>query len=123
MLVIANAWGAVDANLAASSAARNAVRAFVEAPDPESAQDRALTAANDAFVGHGRNPQNSSVSIAYTGGRSWSRCARVKVTVHHRLPALRVPVIGGFGHGFDVVATETEVIDPYRSGIAGSVSC
>jgi mannose-1-phosphate guanylyltransferase len=42
MLVIANAWGAIDADLATTSAAREAVRAFVEAPDEDAAQQQAV---------------------------------------------------------------------------------
>lgn len=123
MLVIANAWGAIDADLSTTSAARDAVRSFVEAPDEATAQQRAVEAAMNAIDGHGRSTANTSISISYAGSQGWARCSRVTVTVHHPIPAIRVPIIGGFGHGFDVVASESEVIDPYRSGIQGSVAC
>lgn len=123
MLVIANAWGVIDADLSTTSAARDAVRSFVEAPDEATAQQVAIGAAMLAIEGHGRSTADTSVSIAYTGTRGWARCSRVTVTVRHPMPALRVPIIGGFGHGFDVVASESEIIDPYRSGIEGSVAC
>jgi hypothetical protein len=45
------------------------------------------------------------------------------VTVHHPVPALRLPFIGGYGHAFDVVARQSEVIDPYRSGLPGAATC
>ena len=53
MLVIANAWGVVDARLSTTSAAREAVRTFVEAPDEETALLRAESAATQTFSGHG----------------------------------------------------------------------
>ncbi len=123
MLVIANVWGAVDADLATTSAAREAVRAFVEAPDEQSAQMLAESAAQQAFQGQGRSAGATSISIAYTGDRGWSRCSRVTITVRHPVHAIRVPVIGGFGHGFDAVASQSEVIDPFRSGLPGDAQC
>ncbi|CAB4614955.1 unannotated protein [freshwater metagenome] len=123
MLVIANVWGVVDADLSTTSAAREAVRAFVEAPDEATAQFRAESAAQQAFQGQGRSSSTTSISISYTGEGGWSRCSRVTVTVRHPVHALRVPIIGGFGHGFDVVASESEVIDPFRSGLPGDAQC
>ena len=40
MLLVANAWGVVDAKMATTSAAREAVRAYVEAPDADAAVAR-----------------------------------------------------------------------------------
>ncbi|MEX1218720.1 MAG: hypothetical protein WEA11_09415 [Acidimicrobiales bacterium] len=123
MLLIANIWGVVDADLSTSSAAREAVRAFVEAPDEQTAQQRAESAAQQAFQGQGRTAGATSVSISYTGDRGWSRCSRVTVTVRHPVHVVRLPIIGGFGHGFDATATQTEVIDPFRSGLDGDARC
>lgn len=123
MLLIMNAWGVVDADLATTSAAREAVRAFVEAPDEPTAYMVATGAALDAIGGHGRSTDATSVDISYVGGAGWSRCGRVAVTVRHPMPAIRLPVFGGYGRAFDVVATSTEVIDPYRSGIPGEARC
>ena len=51
MLLVANAWGVVDAKMATTSAAREAVRAYVEASDA----DAAVAAADEAAAGgHGR---------------------------------------------------------------------
>ena len=123
MLLIANAWGVVDADLATTSAAREAVRAFVESPDEPSAYLSATGAAIEAMAGHGRSTASTSVDIAYVGDGGWSRCSRVAVTVRHPMPAIRIPVIGGYGHVFDVVATSTEIIDPYRGGLPGEARC
>ncbi len=123
LLVIVNAWSVVDADLAATSAAREAVRAFVEAPDEERALAAATTAVTDTVTGHGRTADATSLTVRYAGDLGWGRCSRVVVTVRHPMPVVRVPVLGGFGHGFDVVATSTEVIDPYRSGVEGEARC
>lgn len=123
MLVVVNAWGAVDADLATTSAAREAVRAFVEAPDESTAFDSATAAAQLAIAGHGRSVGSTSISVRYLDDAGWGRCSRVAVTVRHPMPAIRVPVIGGYGHGFDVVATDSEIIDPYRAGVGGDARC
>jgi hypothetical protein len=64
MLVIANAWAVVDAKLSTTSAAREAVRTFVEAPNEETALFRAESAAQQAISGHGRSAGATSISIS-----------------------------------------------------------
>jgi hypothetical protein len=122
-LLVANAWGVVDAKLAVTSAAREAVRAYVEAPDGETAMAVADAAAREAVAGHGRDASATTVEVRHVGDRPFARCTRVVVTVHHPVPAIRLPWIGGFGHAFDVVARQSEVVDPYRSGLPGEASC
>ena len=123
MLLVANAWGVVDAKMATTSAAREAVRAYVEASDADVAVAAADDAAAAAMAGHGRDPRSTTVDIRHEGDRPFARCTRVTVTVHHPGPAIRLPFIGGFGHAFDVVARQSEVVDPYRSGLPGEASC
>ncbi len=123
MLLIANAWGVVDANLATTNAAREGVRAYVEAPSAAEAHDRAVAAVATALVGYGRSPFSSQVDIATVGDRGWQRCALAIVTVHHEVPLLTLPIIGGLGHAFDVVARQSEVVDPYRDGVEGEARC
>ncbi len=122
-LLVANAWGVVDAKLAVTSAAREAVRAYVEAPDQASAVAAADAAATEAIAGHGRNPDATTTEIRHEGDEPFARCTRVTVTVHHPVPAIRLPFIGGYGHAFDVVASQSEVVDPYRSGLPGEATC
>ncbi len=122
-LLVVNAWGVVDAKLAATSAAREAVRAYVEAPDADTATASADAAARQAIAGHGRDARHSSVQVGHADGRAFGRCTRVTVTVHHPVPALRLPFVGGYGHAFDVVARQSEVVDPYRSGLPGEATC
>ena len=122
-LLVANAWGVVDAKLAVTSAAREGVRAYVEAPDQAAAVAAADRAVTDAVAGHGRNPDSTTVEIHHDGDQHFARCTRVTVTVHHPVPAIHLPFIGGYGHAFDVVASQSEVVDPYRSGLPGEATC
>ena len=36
------------------------------------------------------------------------------------MPALTLPWIGGYGHGFTVTSTHSELVDPFRNGVPGS---
>jgi hypothetical protein len=123
MLLVVNAWGVVDAKHATTSAAREAVRAYVEAPDEATAIEAANQAARRSIEGHGRNPDRTTVEIRHADARPFGRCTRVVVTVHHPVPALRLPWIGGYGHAFDVTTSQSEVVDPYRSGLPGAATC
>ncbi len=122
-LLVANAWAVVDAKFMVTSAAREAARAYVEAPDPAAAVARARSGVADAIAGQGRNPDRAHLRIDHDHGRAWGRCVRVVATVDYRVPALTLPWIGGYGHGFDVVATHSEIIDPYRAGLPGLAEC
>lgn len=118
-LLVANAWAVVDAKLAVTSAAREAVRAYVEAPDEHSAGAGAAAAARSALAGHGRDPARLELSI--DGG--FGRCAPVTAVAAYPVPAVSLPFVGGFGTGFTVRASHSEVVDPYRSGLGGEADC
>lgn len=120
ILIVANAWGVLDAKLAASSAAREAARAYVEAPSADVAVASARAAAGEAMVGQGRSLDGTTVR--QVGGR-FVRCSRVTFEVSHAVPLLSVPFIGSFGSGFTARARHAEVVDPYRSGLSGTASC
>jgi hypothetical protein len=122
-LLIANAWGVVDAKLAVTSAAREAVRAYVEAPDGATALADADAAARKAIDGHGRNGDRATVSVEHPHGDAYGRCTRAVVVVHYPVPALALPWVGDHGRAFDVVARQSEVVDPYRSGLPGEATC
>ena len=51
------------------------------------------------------------------------RCATVSYTATYPVPALRIPLIGGYGQAFDVTATHTELVDGLRSGLPGEATC
>ena len=88
-LAIANAWGVIDAKMAAAGAAREAVRAFVEAPDASQAAALANSAAADAISAEGRNPARMELAMSGT----FARCSRVIATVTYRVPLVSVPLL------------------------------
>lgn len=117
-LLVANAWAVVDAKLAVTSAAREAVRAYVEAP-PGTGAGLADVAGRSALAGHGRDPDRLTLDLEGGAGR----CAPVTVVATYPVPAVTVPFVGGFGAGFTVRAEHRELVDPYRSGLAGEADC
>ncbi|QXC62401.1 hypothetical protein KSP35_06265 [Aquihabitans sp. G128] len=119
-LVIANAWAVVDAKLAATSAAREAGRAYVEAPDRPTAEARAAAAAREAFAGTGRDPARMTLR---GGAPAFHRCAVAEHEVAYVVPALTVPFVGGFGHGITVRGRHRELIDPFRAGLGAGAGC
>jgi len=122
VLVLANAWGVVDAKMAVTAAAREAVRAYVESPDQSGAAAAARRQALAILADYGRADAQNAVAVAVSGG-SFRRCARVTVTVSHPVPVVAVPFIGGFGQLDPVSAAFTELIDPFRSGVPGEAQC
>lgn len=118
VLVIANSWGVIDAKLAASSAATNAARAYVQlvSSDPAAA---ARAAAAQAISDSGRSVTRMTLTLTGTP----SRCGSVLAVVAYRVPVVSVPLLGGFGDGFTVRASHAELLDPYRSGLSGEARC
>lgn len=116
-LLLVNAWAVFDCHLAASSAAREAVRAFVESPGPQ--HDAALAgeaAAGEALVGHGKRIDRMHLTWA---SARLERCQPVTVTVTYDVPTIAVPWIGAFGHGLiRTRARHSEIVDPYKGGLA-----
>jgi hypothetical protein len=122
VLVIANAWGVVDAKAAAAAAAREGARAWVEAPDAESAQAAAVASARAALAGYGRDPDRAVIAVRSAGG--FGRCARVVVEVSYDVPTVQLPWVGGFaGSAVTARSTHSEVVDPFRSGLSGEADC
>jgi hypothetical protein len=127
-LLIVNAWAVVDAKLATDAAAREATRQFVEAPVVDAsglrdAEASAMAAGLDALAASGRDPGRGTVALtelsAPGGGDSYVRCARATFTATYRVPALTLPWIGGYGGGFDVTSSHSELVDPFRNGVPG----
>ncbi|HVM52324.1 MAG TPA: hypothetical protein VM262_03940 [Acidimicrobiales bacterium] len=116
-LLLGNAWAVVDGTLAATAAAREATRSYVEAPSSDLAEQAARSAALATIEAHGRDP--SRAQVRWEVGPDFTRCARNTIVVEYRVPTFTVPLIGAFGSG--VITTSgrhTEVVDPYRSGLA-----
>lgn len=121
-LLLVNAWGVIDAKLATTSASREAVRAIAEAPDLDRAIDEANQRANEALEAYGRGGERAAVEDPVLPD-GFVRCGRVTVTVTYDVPALVIPFLGGFGDVITVESTATELIDPFRDGLAGAATC
>lgn len=118
-LLIANAWAVVDAKFATDAAAREAVRTFVESSEPARAMPDAITTAREVVEAHGRDPELATVT--QVGEPVLVRCARVTIEVTYVVPALSLPLIGGYGRSpFEVRSRRSELVDPFRSGLDGS---
>jgi len=119
LLLIANAWAVVDAKIAVSTAAREATRAYVEAPADGDPLALADAAARSAISGAGRDPaQLVLIPLEAT----FARCETVRFEASYRIPAIRVPWIGGFGAGLTATARHAEIVDPYRTGLQATVN-
>ncbi len=119
-LLVANAWAVLDAKLAVTQAAREAGRAYVEAPDARSAGPNAWSAGRATFAGAGRDPARLQLRH---GADVWRRCAVIEVTAAYQVHTVRLPFVGSFGPPITVRAAHREVLDPYRSGLPGTASC
>lgn len=116
-LLLVNAWAVFDSHLAASAAAREAVRSFVESDGPEAeALDVATAAAVETLEGHGKD--RSRMELTWSGARL-ARCQPVTATVSYRVPLVAVPWIGAFGAGvLRTSARHSEIVDPLTSGLS-----
>lgn len=121
-LVVANAWAVIDAKTAAVGAAREATRAFVEAPMARSddPMEHARQAAQDAMAGMGRDARRVELVPEVVELR---RCGTVTLRVEYPVPMLTVPVVGRFGRGFVATGRHTELIEPFRSGLPDRGTC
>jgi hypothetical protein len=119
-LMVGNAWGVVDTKLATAAAAQQAARTYVEAAGPASAVREAVAAADAALAGYGRQPGNAKVRLL---SGSFARCQRITIQVSYTAPLVQLPMIGDVGAGESVSARHSEVVDPYRTGLAGAATC
>lgn len=115
-LLLFNAWAVVDAKMATSSAARETARTYVESDGDPGAAVAAGQAAFDATTGL------SADALSTTIAGEFARCQRITVTSTYNVPAISLP-FGGWGSGFTVTSTHSEIVDPFRSGIDGRADC
>ena len=121
-LVVANAWALVDAKSAASAAAREATRAFVEssAGSAPAAFAEATQVARDTIEGYGRDPFKL---VVVAESASLRRCARVTIRTEYPVPLVSLPILGRYGHGFTAVARHSELVDPFKAGLDDRDAC
>jgi hypothetical protein len=116
VLVVANAWGVIDAKLAAGAAAREAARTYVKAPAGSDPLAAAVQAGEDTLQSLGRHDPADTVSLV---SGTFVRCATVTFKVSVPEPLISLPWLGGHGPGFTATAMHSEVVDPFRSGLSG----
>ena len=121
-LVFATAWAHVDARFAVARAAREGVRAYVEAPDAATAGHHAVTRARTVLDAHGRPGAPGTIGPPMLD-RPFGRCVRVRLTVEYQIPVVVIPVVGGFGELAPASATHSELVDPFRTGLPGPSTC
>ena len=117
-LIVVNAWGVVDAKMAVASAAREAVRAFVEAPADSNAEVAGHDAAARTMQALGRTARAPVIDVR----GELARCARVTATVSYDIPAIRLPWVRDWGT-LTARSTASEIVDPLRSGLEGEATC
>lgn len=119
-LLVTNAWGVIDAKLAATAAAREAARTYVEAPSRAVALRDGRAAGEEAMRAHGRGRERTTVDFPEP---DFARCARITARVRYDVPLVAVPLLGQAGTGITVTAVHAEIVDPYRSGLPGTAAC
>lgn len=121
-LLIVNAWGVIDAKVAASASAREATRVLVESAEDAPRLTIADQVVRDTLAGHGKDPSRLVGTPDVQG--DFARCARIRVEVRYRVPTITVPWIGGLGAGnLEVRGSHTELVDPFRGGLTGEADC
>ena len=124
-LLLVNIWGVVDTKFAADASAREGARFVVESAgagiEPWTVREGAQLAAERTFADHGK--QRAIEVEVGPQDATFVRCERITVRVATVVPAIRLPFFGGYGDGFDVVATHSELVDPTRAGVEGRADC
>jgi hypothetical protein len=113
-------FGLLDTKFAVDAAAREAVRAYVEAPDAGSAGQQSQEAALETLAGYGRPRPGATIRLI---GGGFGRCERVTIEVAERSPMIVLPWIGRVGSGGRVSAEHSELVDPFRAGLPGTSTC
>ena len=120
VLLVLSLPGWAQARTAADVAAREAARTVVLADDPTGAEalEAGRRVAGSVLANHGHTgrsvPEFTWEQIEVTGQEGRVRQQLVRVTVHVRMPAVSVPLIGSWA-GFDWSVTHVEPVDIYRS--------
>lgn len=119
-LLLAFAWAVVDTKSATGQAAREAARTYVQASDAASAAYDVKVAAAQTLQGYGRDPGRARINLM---SGTFGRCDRISVAVSYPAPLLELPIVGALGRGVSVSSRQSELVDPYRSGLPGTATC
>lgn len=150
-IIMLNGWAVLDAHLAVNAAAREGTRTIVEAGgaprhelvgggDGARVEGGAvLDVVVATMAGHGKDPAELAEPDGFTvhladdpwlgasgatgPGGAPARCARVTVEVAYPVPGIRLPFLGGWRTPIVVEGQHTEIVDPFRSGLAGRADC
>lgn len=129
LVIIINTWSLMDSKFAVDAAARETVRYLAEAPvglSNEAMENHARDIANATMAGHGKDPAVTVIQVDLPSmAQVRTRCARITVSVTQKVPTMRVPFVGSsaFGNLWSVTSDHTEIVDPFRSGLAGAAAC
>ena len=128
-----NAWAVIDAKVRISGASRYAVRSLVEADpaqieaaagnsDVEGGPANVVTAAlRLALADRPKLLTGIAVSVELSNGAQ--RCSRASVTVRAKVPSFGFPHVGPLRDGFGATTRQSEIVDPFRSGLEGTGEC
>lgn len=114
-LMVLHGWAVIDARFATAAAAREAVRAVIQAPaaaGPGELEGVATGAAAQALLAHGYEAE--PVLVEAQLGRT--RCATVAVTVELMVAATVVPGIAGAA-SYPVRSRHAQLVEPFRAGL------
>lgn len=124
-ITVLNAWAVADAKMAVTSAAREGARAAVDAPAGTTGGPLLVvvdSAARAALASQGKDAANLTGPPRVSG--AVQRCASITVEVDYSVQGIRGPWFGSFGgRSIEVTGRHTEVVDPFRSGLAGEAGC
>jgi hypothetical protein len=118
ILLVSNAWGVIDAKTAAQEAAREAARAYVTAPEQADPSALARQAGVETLQELGYEHAVGGWVVQTQG--QFERCAVVTWEVKVPVPVFVLPWLHSGVSAFTAVASDSERVDPYRSGVGNS---
>lgn len=121
LVIIIRTWAVIDTKFRVVGAAREAVRAYVEAPTADRANEDALRAALRAMDRDSLDELPIARDRFFRREGGFERCERIRITVRWEVPAIRAWIVR-FG-AVTVTGTQTEVVDPFRNGRTGPAEC
>jgi hypothetical protein len=119
ILLVAHTWAVVDAKVVTTTAAREATRAYVEAPDGAQGLADARRVAEEAAAAAGRHLDEP---VRRRSGDTFTRCMAARFDAQLTVPAFGLPWRGDRPE-VTVRSAHEELVDPYRDGLAGAADC